>query len=176
MHRYMLWHRHQTDDWLDDKVIGVFSTRQQAEEVQDRLLGLPGFKESAQGFTTTEMVLNEFDEYAVLLEEWDPLVELEAGAIEEEEEDEDEEEAISSSETEVDSSVVWVLYEEHRPNLSDSEVRGTPSGYFSSVVCGAYTEESLANQAATSRGLSNWEAWPYVIDANEWNDGFVTSD
>ena len=44
MEVFLLWHIHALDDEEDEKFIGVYSTRQRAEEAIGRLKNQPGFE------------------------------------------------------------------------------------------------------------------------------------
>ena len=50
---YLLWHTHLSEELSageDIKLIGVYSTREQAEAAQSRSESLDGFRDSVEGF------------------------------------------------------------------------------------------------------------------------------
>ena len=63
MHVFPLWHTRVTDDGTeDDKLLGIYSTREKAEERIASAVHLPGFRDHADGF--------EVVEYEVDKDEW----------------------------------------------------------------------------------------------------------
>jgi len=51
MNVYLVWHTHHiSGDQDDEKLIGVYSTRRQAESAIDRSRSLPGFRDHREGF------------------------------------------------------------------------------------------------------------------------------
>lgn len=54
---FILWHCHQTADDSDDKLIGVYKTREDAEAAIGRLKDKPGFKDAVDGFEIHDYVL-----------------------------------------------------------------------------------------------------------------------
>jgi hypothetical protein len=50
MHIFILWHVHELPDEEDIKLIGVYSTRELAEQAQQRALTQPGFCDAPEGF------------------------------------------------------------------------------------------------------------------------------
>ena len=54
---FILWHSHEVDDETDDKLIGVYRTRQDAEAAITRLADKPGFRDTREGFQIHEYVL-----------------------------------------------------------------------------------------------------------------------
>jgi len=47
---FLLWHVHRFDDHEDEKLIGVYSSDQDARDAQQRLGNQPGFREHPDGF------------------------------------------------------------------------------------------------------------------------------
>ena len=48
---YLLWHSHPTGaNENNDKLIGVYSSREKAKSAQERLAKQPGFKDYVEGF------------------------------------------------------------------------------------------------------------------------------
>ena len=59
MQVYILHHTHTlSEDYDDVKLIGVFSTYQKAEEAQENLKSVVGFKENIDGFSIDEYDIN----------------------------------------------------------------------------------------------------------------------
>ena len=56
---FALHHVHQLRDGEDTKLIGVYSTRQQADDAIDRLSTQPGFRDHTDGFHVDRYTLNE---------------------------------------------------------------------------------------------------------------------
>jgi hypothetical protein len=54
---FILWHIHEVDGDTDEKLIGVYRTRDDAEAAIGRLEDKPGFKDVPNGFETHEYVL-----------------------------------------------------------------------------------------------------------------------
>jgi hypothetical protein len=54
---FVLWHIHEVDGDTDEKLIGVYRTRDDAEAAIRRLEDKPGFKEARKGFEIDEYVL-----------------------------------------------------------------------------------------------------------------------
>jgi len=54
---FILWHCHQTSGDSDDKLIGVYKTRDDAEAAIGRLKDKPGFKDAIDGFEIHDYVL-----------------------------------------------------------------------------------------------------------------------
>ena len=54
---YILWHCHQTAGDSDDKLIGVYKTREDAEAAMRRLADKPGFKDAVDGFEIHDYVV-----------------------------------------------------------------------------------------------------------------------
>ncbi len=55
---YLLWHVHTLEGRDDEKLIGAYRTRQDAEAAIERLRNKPGFKETSNGFSIDKYVLN----------------------------------------------------------------------------------------------------------------------
>jgi len=54
---FILWHSHEVDGNADEKLIGVYRTRDDAEAAIDRLVDKPGFRNVRDGFEIHEYVL-----------------------------------------------------------------------------------------------------------------------
>jgi len=54
---FILWHCHQNVGDSDDKLIGVYKTREDAEAAIGRLKDKPGFKDAVDGFEIHDYVL-----------------------------------------------------------------------------------------------------------------------
>jgi hypothetical protein len=54
---FILWHSHDVDGDTDEKLIGVYRTREEAEKAIARLKDKPGFADSPAGFEIHEYVL-----------------------------------------------------------------------------------------------------------------------
>jgi hypothetical protein len=54
---FILWHSYATDGTADEKLIGVYRTREDAETAIGRLQDKPGFKNTRDGFEIHEYVL-----------------------------------------------------------------------------------------------------------------------
>ena len=55
---YIVWHSHRlTDQDSDDKLIGVYPSREDADAAVSRASKLPGFRESADGFVISQYVV-----------------------------------------------------------------------------------------------------------------------
>jgi hypothetical protein len=60
MEVFVLQHVHSFDNGEEDvKMIGVYSSLEQAEEAIERLSAKPGFSDSPEGFVVDRYVLNE---------------------------------------------------------------------------------------------------------------------
>lgn len=59
---HLLWHAHDLDEEVDVKLLGVYSSEQQAVEARERAKPLPGFCESPTGF--------HIDAYEVDTDQW----------------------------------------------------------------------------------------------------------
>jgi hypothetical protein len=56
---FLLWHVHEFPDGEEDaKLIGVYSTRQMAEEARKRVACQPGFREHPGGFQVSDYRLD----------------------------------------------------------------------------------------------------------------------
>jgi hypothetical protein len=56
---FIVWHTHETESQVDEKLIGVYATRNDADGAVDRLSCKPGFKDSSDGFEISEYVLGQ---------------------------------------------------------------------------------------------------------------------
>lgn len=56
---FLLWHTHEIDGESDDKLIGVYRTREDAKAAMCRLSDKPGFREALNGFEVTEYVVGK---------------------------------------------------------------------------------------------------------------------
>lgn len=54
---FILWHSHEVKGSTDDKLIGVYWTRQDAEAAALRLQDKPGFRDTRDGFEMHEYIL-----------------------------------------------------------------------------------------------------------------------
>ena len=54
---FILWHCHQRRGEGDEKLIGVYKTREDAEAAIERLKDKPGFKDAFDGFEVHDYVL-----------------------------------------------------------------------------------------------------------------------
>jgi hypothetical protein len=54
---FILWHRHETNGDTDEKLIGVYRTREDAGVAIGRLQDKSGFKDTRDGFEIHEYVL-----------------------------------------------------------------------------------------------------------------------
>ena len=54
---FILWHSHETGAEADEKLIGVYKTREDAEAAVGRLSGKQGFRDAPEGFEIYEYVL-----------------------------------------------------------------------------------------------------------------------
>jgi len=54
---FILWHCHQVGNASDEKLIGVYKTRNDAEAAVERLKDKPGFRDTIDGFEIHEYVL-----------------------------------------------------------------------------------------------------------------------
>ena len=56
---FLLWHVHEFPDGEEDaKLIGVYSTREKAEQARQRLAVHPGFRELPEGFQVSAYQLD----------------------------------------------------------------------------------------------------------------------
>lgn len=61
-HVFLLWHSHDLGDGeTDDKLIGVYSTADEAEAAKSRALQLEGFRHAAEGFLIARKELDQDD-------------------------------------------------------------------------------------------------------------------
>jgi len=56
---FLLWHTHELGDDDDEKLIGVYRTREDAEAAIKRVGSQPGFAEAPQGFEICPYRLNK---------------------------------------------------------------------------------------------------------------------
>jgi hypothetical protein len=57
---FLLWHVHELPDGEEDaKLIGVYSTREKAEEARHRVASQPGFREHPDGFQVSDYRLDQ---------------------------------------------------------------------------------------------------------------------
>jgi len=56
---FVLWHSHEVQGVDDEKLIGVYKTRADAEAARERLKDKPGFKDLPHGFEVHEYVLGQ---------------------------------------------------------------------------------------------------------------------
>jgi hypothetical protein len=56
---YLLWHAHDLDEEVDEKLLGVYSSQQKAEDAKLRLSDQPGFREHVEGFGIDPYELDE---------------------------------------------------------------------------------------------------------------------
>ena len=57
---YLLWHTHViSDDQEDDKLIGIYSSRELAEAARGRISQQPGFQEYPTGFLVSPYTLDK---------------------------------------------------------------------------------------------------------------------
>jgi hypothetical protein len=54
---FILWHSHEVAENTDEKLIGVYRTREEAQGAIGRLEDKPGFKDARDGFEIHEYVL-----------------------------------------------------------------------------------------------------------------------
>jgi hypothetical protein len=54
---FILWHSHVADGNTDEKLIGVYRTREDAEAAIGRLQDKPGFRDARDGFQIHDYVL-----------------------------------------------------------------------------------------------------------------------
>jgi hypothetical protein len=60
MEVFLLWHVHAFDDGEEDeKLIGVYSSREEAEAAIERVKGQPGFVDAPEGFGIDPYMVNE---------------------------------------------------------------------------------------------------------------------
>ena len=61
-HVFLLWHVHDLGDGeTDDKLIGVYSTADEAEAAKSRTLQLEGFRHAPEGFLIARKELDRDD-------------------------------------------------------------------------------------------------------------------
>jgi len=57
---FLLWHVHEFPDGEDDaKLIGVYSSREKAEQARQRVASQPGFRELPHGFQVSTYPLDK---------------------------------------------------------------------------------------------------------------------
>ncbi len=57
---FLLWHMHDLGDGeTDDKLLGVYSTRDRAERRQRQAIELPGFAEAPEEFVIAEYAVDQ---------------------------------------------------------------------------------------------------------------------
>jgi hypothetical protein len=57
---FLLWHTHEMPDGEeDDKLIGVYTSAEDAEAARLRALPLPGFRDHAEGFQISRYTVGE---------------------------------------------------------------------------------------------------------------------
>lgn len=56
---FIVWHTHETETSVDEKLIGVYATRREAEGAVDRLNVKPGFQDSPEGFDISEYTIGK---------------------------------------------------------------------------------------------------------------------
>jgi hypothetical protein len=56
---FILWHTHEISGESDEKLIGVYKSRKDAEAAIHRLSNKPGFKDTPDGFEMTEYILGK---------------------------------------------------------------------------------------------------------------------
>lgn len=56
---FIVWHTHETETSVDEKLIGVYATRREAEDAVDRLNVKPGFQDSPEGFDISEYTIGK---------------------------------------------------------------------------------------------------------------------
>lgn len=59
MKLFLLWHSHHLEEEQDLKLIGVFSSYENAQEVERYVGTLSGFRGSKEGFSIDELTLDE---------------------------------------------------------------------------------------------------------------------
>jgi hypothetical protein len=60
MDMFLLWHVHEMSDGEEDgKLIGVYSSREKAEQAKSRALALPGFRDVSDGFIIDRCAVDE---------------------------------------------------------------------------------------------------------------------
>jgi hypothetical protein len=59
---YVLFHFHDLEDLADAKIIGIYSSREDADDAKRRAVQMPGFKESPDGF--------HIDPYTLDMDNW----------------------------------------------------------------------------------------------------------
>jgi hypothetical protein len=56
---FILWHTHEVGCECDEKLIGVYESREDAMAAISRLSDKPGFRENVDGFEVTEYLLGK---------------------------------------------------------------------------------------------------------------------
>lgn len=56
---FLLWHTHETKDETDEKLIGAYQTRDDAEAAITRVIDKPGFRDAPDGFEITEYIIGK---------------------------------------------------------------------------------------------------------------------
>jgi hypothetical protein len=56
---FLLWHTHRIDSTDSEKLIGVYTSEELAEEAKRRMVILPGFKDCPDGFEVVPALLNK---------------------------------------------------------------------------------------------------------------------
>jgi hypothetical protein len=60
MQAFLLWHVHEFPDGEEDaKLIGVYSTREKAEEARQRVASQPGFLDHPEGFQVCDYLFDQ---------------------------------------------------------------------------------------------------------------------
>ena len=59
MEVWLLWHTHTVGEEDDEKLIGVYSTQQNAEQAQRRATKLRGFRDVPEGFGIDSYVVDQ---------------------------------------------------------------------------------------------------------------------
>jgi hypothetical protein len=54
---FLVWHTHEVGGESDEKLIGVYRSREDAEAAITRLSDRPGFRDTLNGFEITEYVI-----------------------------------------------------------------------------------------------------------------------
>jgi len=56
---FILWHTRESGGEADEKLIGVYTNRKDAQAAIKRLLDKPGFRDNTKGFEVDEYVLGK---------------------------------------------------------------------------------------------------------------------
>lgn len=56
---YLLWHSYELEGSEEDKLIGVYSTRERAEQAVERKLQYPGFRDHPEGFLIANFTIDK---------------------------------------------------------------------------------------------------------------------